>query len=455
MRRPWMHRRPQLGSADGRRVTPAPAARSSRGLFSCVAVLTAVALAPTIGVAQDQVLDTAYVAAESGAWTLSARAWRRVLDRSPNLAVAAAYTLRAAPADARFGIATAFLTPPISPGGRRAIAQLDLAWGMPRDAWAALQPLPPDDSTAQTWLEFADAARAAGASEVAHEAYSAALSVHPSADVAAHGAAAALAAGDPQGAWAMLQRASAMPGGTDSAVIATTLLPLRVRVLARLGRMGDAEATMARDGHLLSDDARIPAEREIAWGYVRLGDIPHARAAAAEYGLANDPDVAGWLALYAGDLKTARTDLQHPSNATPDALTALSLLSRTSVDSAPLVGEGFTSLARGDTAAAADRFVAASSVVTDAAPLLLATAARLHAAQHRDALAIPLWRKVVEQYAQAPEAPEADLEWGRALKRSADTTGAIARWQHLILTYPESALVPLAREELQAVKATA
>jgi tetratricopeptide (TPR) repeat protein len=420
-----------------------------------VPALFAFAGAPTIAGAQDQVLDTAYMAAESGAWTTSARAWRHVLDHSPNLAVAAAYTLRAAAAEARFGISSAFLAPPISLGGRRAIAQLDLGWGLPRDAWAALEPLPPDDSTAQTWLDFADAARAAGASAVAHEAYAAALSIHASADVAAHGAAAALAAGDPQGAWAMLQRASTMPGGTDSTVIGTTLLPLRVRVLARLGRMSDAEAAMARDGHLLSDDGRVPVEREIAWGYVRQGDIAHARAAATEYGLANDPDVAGWLALYAGDLKTARADLQHPSGATPDGLAALLLLSRTAVDSAPLVGEAFSSLARGDTSAAADHFVAASSVVTDAAPLLLAAAARLHVAQHHDALAIPLWRKVVEQFAQAPEAPEADLEWGRALKRGADTTGAIVRWQHLILTYPESALVPLAREELQAVKATA
>jgi hypothetical protein len=112
-------------------------------------------------------------------------------------------------------------------------------------------------------------------------------------------------------------------------------------------------------------------------------------------------------------------------------------------------------LARGDTAMAADRFVAASAVVRDAAPLLLATAARLHAAQHHDDLAIPLWRQVVEQYADAPEAPEADLEWGRALRRTSDSAGAVARWEHLILTYPESALVPLARQEMDAVKSTA
>jgi hypothetical protein len=188
---------------------------------------------------------------------------------------------------------------------------------------------------------------------------------------------------------------------------------------------------------------------------VRLGDIAHARAAAANFGLTEDPDVKGLLALYAGDLGTARAMLQHPADASQDVLTALQLLSRTTLDSAPPVGQAFIALARGDTAEAAAQFVTASSVVRDAAPLLLATAARLHAAQHHDVLAIPLWRRVVEQYATAPEAPEADLEWGRALKRGADLTGAIARWQHLILTYPESALVPLARQELDTAKATA
>ena len=93
--------------------------------------------------------------------------------------------------------------------------------------------------------------------------------------------------------------------------------------------------------------------------------------------------------------------------------------------------------------------------MADAAPLLLATAARLHMARHDDGRAIPLWRRVVEQYATAPEAPEADLEWGRALKRQTDHAGAVARWQHLILTYPESALVPQARRELELAKAAA
>lgn len=422
------------------------------------AVCAASALVPRSARAQSDLLDSAYAAAEMGMWDASAHAWRRVLERNANLAGAAAYTLRAAPTEARASIRRQLLSPPVVPGGRRALAQLETAWGSPRDGWAALQGLPATDSTVVEWIEFADAAEAAGAPLVARDAYVAALAVHPTADVAVRAADAALSGGDASQALTLLDRAAAATrasGVPDTAAVAATLVPLRVRALVRLGRMDDAEAQVRATAGRLSPDTRGLLEREITWGYVRTGDIPHARAAAVRFGLSDDTEVGGWLALYAGDLKGARAALHRTDGLSPDGLTALTLLGRTTVGTAPAVGEAFVLLARGDTAAAADRFVAASSVVRDAAPLLLATAARLHAAQHRDALAVPLWRTVVEQYASAPEAPEADLEWGRALKRSADPAGAIARWEHLILSYPESALVPLARRELEAAKATA
>ena len=429
---------------------------SVRGrFFAASLVLGCTLLLSGIASAQDQGIDSAYTFAENGAWVPAARAWRHVLDHNQNLALAAAYTLRAAPADARPTISATFLAPPLSPGARRTLAQLDLAWGQPREGWTALEALPPGDSAGDAWLEFADAARTSGAAAIAREAYNAALGVHPSADVAAHGAAAALASGDAGAALTMLQRATTMPGAGDSATIAGMLLPLRIRALARLGRMAAAESVMVVDGKRLGEGSRLPIEREVAWGYVRLGDIDRARAAAAKFGLSDDPDVRGWLALYEGDLKTARRDLKHPGAMTGDGLTAMTVLSRTTADSAPLVGRAFVLLARGDTAAAAEDFVTASSQLIDAAPLLLVTAARLHAAQRRDSVAIGLWRVVIERYNGAPEAPEADLEWGRVLRRRSDNAGAVERWEHLILNYPESALVPLARQELEALRATA
>ena len=87
----------------------------------------------------------------------------------------------------------------------------------------------------------------------------------------------------------------------------------------------------------------------------------------------------------------------------------------------------------------------------DATTLLLATAAQLDADRH-DARAVTLWQLIVQQHADAPEAPEAELEWARALRRSGQTNAAVDRLEHLILTYPQSALVPQARRELDELR---
>ena len=87
-----------------------------------------------------------------------------------------------------------------------------------------------------------------------------------------------------------------------------------------------------------------------------------------------------------------------------------------------------------------------------AAPLVLAMSARLLTARNDDARAVPIWTKIVSDYSTSPEAPEGDLEWARAALRARDGGTAIARLEHLLLTYPTSALAPQARRELEAAK---
>jgi len=108
-----------------------------------------------------------------------------------------------------------------------------------------------------------------------------------------------------------------------------------------------------------------------------------------------------------------------------------------------------------DSAQAAARFERAAGELSDAAPLLLALAARVETARRQERPAIALWQRIVQRFAAAPEAAEADLEWGRLLRRRGDTGGAVERFEHLILTYPQSALVPQARRELEAVRSGA
>ena len=69
-----------------------------------------------------------------------------------------------------------------------------------------------------------------------------------------------------------------------------------------------------------------------------------------------------------------------------------------------------------------------------------------------DARAVPIWTRIVTDYSTSPEAPEGDLEWARAALRARDGGTAIARLEHLLLTYPTSALAPQARRELDTAR---
>jgi len=144
--------------------------------------------------------------------------------------------------------------------------------------------------------------------------------------------------------------------------------------------------------------------------------------------------------------------LRTSTETTPELATALAIVARIRADSAPSLGRAFLMLARNDSAGAAVAFAEAADRQVDATSILLATAAQLRAALKDDTQAIALWRRIVEQQPATPEAPSAELEWARALRRHGDSAAAVARLEHLILTYPQSALVPQARRELELAR---
>jgi len=232
-------------------------------------------------------------------------------------------------------------------------------------------------------------------------------------------------------------------------------LPLEIRALAQLGRAAEAERLIREAGDALDARTKQSYARQVAWGWIRAGQVERARAALAGASGDDEDEVTAWIALYDGDLARARAGLKRPSDATSDVVNAIALLSRTRADSSRAVGAAFLALARGDSAQAAARFERAAGELSDAAPLLLALAARVETARRQERPAIALWQRIVQRFAAAPEAAEADLEWGRLLRRRGDTGGAVERFEHLILTYPQSALVPQARRELEAVRSGA
>ncbi|HEX5436016.1 MAG TPA: tetratricopeptide repeat protein [Gemmatimonadaceae bacterium] len=393
--------------------------------------------------------EIAQVRASTGQWAQSAAAWRRAVTDNSYLDQAAVFSLSAVSEAARPQVRAILAAPPITAGARRILAALELGWGSPQQAWLALKDLPPDSSAVAAWLSFAGRAEEVQSWLTARDALMLVLAHKHDASVATRAATDALSGGDAESAVALAGRAEP---GMDSAEAASTVLPVHLRALSTLGRPQDATRLLnayapyakgAQSGRLMQD---------VAWGWIRVGKMAEAKALLERAHLGPAGEMDGWIALYQGDLVTARKHLTaQDESASPQLVLALSLLQRTTADSAPEVGQAFLAMARGDTAAAAAAFQQAAKQVPDAATLLLATAAELYNGRH-DPHAQEIWESIVVHHPDAPEAPEAELGWARALQRAGDRTEAVQRLEHLILTYPQSALVPQARRELERLQ---
>jgi len=403
-----------------------------------------------LGTTKDLQLELAQARAAQGQWVESAQAWREALLTADYLEQAAAYALAPTPMAARQQIREIFLASPIEVPSRRALADLETGWGSPADGWNALKDLPPDSTAADAWSEFAKRAEAEDRWTIAREALELAVRWRRTPELALRAATAALNAGD---APAALRLAPLTDAKGDSSLVARSYLPLHARALSALGRPAEAERMVETYDRFLTPGARNTLTRTIAWGWVRTGNMNRARAALAATGVDGDSsDAAGWLALYEGNLKAARGLLRGGTESSPELALALGLIARLKADSAPAIGHAFLALARGDSAGAIAQFLQAADQTPSVRSLLLLTAAQVEAARKNDAAAIALWKRIVESQGETPEAPQAELEWARLLRRNGDNPGATEHLEHMILTYSRSALVPQARRELELAK---
>jgi tetratricopeptide (TPR) repeat protein len=403
-----------------------------------------------LGSTKDLQFEIAQARAAEGQWIESATAWRLALINADYLEQAAAYALAPTPSATRQQIREIFMAPPIEVSSRRALADLETTWGSPSDGWNALKSLPPDSSSADAWSEFAKRAEAEERWTVARDALEAALTWKHTPELALRAAQAAMNTGD--GA-AAIRLAPLADAHGDSALIARSYLPLHARALSALGQPAEAERLVTAYDRFLSPGAKNSLTRTIAWGWVRTGDMNRARAALASAGVEGDSsDAAGWLALYDGNLKTARALLRGGTESTPELALALGLIARFKADTSPAIGKAFLALARGDSAGAAQQFVDAAEKTPQVRSALLTTAAQIQTARKNDVAAVELWKRIVDSEKDSPEAPQAELEWARILRRTGDNAGAQQHLEHMILTYPTSALVPQARRELELAK---
>ena len=401
-----------------------------------------------MGSARGFAYELAQLRAAKGQWEASAQAWRAALSDNAYLAQAALFALAPTPAGSRDAVRRALSSSPPSLGPLKTLAELELLWGSPREGWNALRSLEPDSSVVATWTDFAQRASDAGAWLVARDALVAANEARPAPELVARAATAALEGGDAPGAVALAEHAEAT---LDSASAARAVLEAHLRALAALGQPNEGERFLALYSPYLSPDARDSHARLVAWGWVRNGRIDRAKRLLESAG-GDDDQIDGWLALYQGDLSGARERLSPSSEAQPELLTVLALLERSKAERSPEAGSAFLTLARGDTLAAAADFKTAAAALPEAGSLLLSVAARLYNARNALPEAMAIWQSIVDSTPHAPEAPEAELEWARALRRSGNTQASVKRLEHLILTYPESAMVPQARREMELAR---
>ena len=396
-------------------------------------------------------IEVAQLRSALGLWNAAAVEWVKALRSESYLEQAAAYSLFPATGVHRDSV-RAVLRDATQAGAKKVLGTLELQWGAARDGWRALSTLTVADSAYESWKDFAEDAEHQGAWLAARDALAAMIKERPNATLAVRAASAAMSGGEPASALDFLSVARRV---LQPFQVRLQVLPIEVRALASLGRAAEAERLVRESSEFLDLSTRQSYSRQIAWGWIRAGAVDKARAALGDASSDDAEEVTAWIALYDGDFKKARVGLRRPQDATADVVTVISLLGRTSADSARGVGAAFLALARGDSAQAAARFERAADEISDAAPLLLAIAARVQTARRQDAAAITLWQRIVQRYTAAPEAAEADLEWGRSLRKRGDLAGATERFEHLILSYPQSALVPQARRELDAVRSGA
>lgn len=402
-----------------------------------------------LGSGRDFAMELGQLRAAMGLWEPAATSWREAVSTASYLHEAALFALAPTPAASRPAVLTVMMAAPIAVPPRRVAASLALHWNEPRAAWDALRMLPPDDSVAAAWVDFAERAEAAASWLVARDALLAIMKYKPSSDAAVRAATDALNGGDNTSALDLSMRAAI---GLDSAETAKRTLAVRVQALSALGRHEEAEKLLAAYMPHLDESTRGRLLGVVARGWVRAGALGRARAALAGASEDEREDIAGWLALYEGDLGTARKLLRRSEERGSQAVLALSFLTRTRADSSKQAGAAFLALARGDTVVAVTQLVAAASSLRDAAPLLLLESARLLATRRDAAAAMRTWETLVEKHGSSPESAEAELEWARALRKGGRTSEAIIRLEHLILTHPQSALLPQARRELDELR---
>jgi tetratricopeptide (TPR) repeat protein len=411
--------------------------------------------------------ELAELAQRTGDWEIAASEWGLAVTATPTELPNAAAELGDAPEERRDRIARTLTASGASQPRLRLAAELVLQWGDPTRAWSLFEQSlgPPSATEARALYRFADLAaeletpaawRVRGhALRKFADMVPALLAVRARSDAAR----AYLAGGDPEAARVQLSLVADDPTAPPEAKrLAQTTL---VRAFIQGGQLDSAAAYLSRA--TLGEEERNELRYALARGWIRQGALDQADTLLAGDSSVDASALRGKIALYRGDLQVARVLLIAAGPYAGDrheatersALVALIVQLSGGKDRVPELGAALLTLARGDSATAtADLWQAARLLPVEhgrADVLLLAgrVAARPGG---DDASAASLFDEAIRTGGARPAAAAAELEWARLFARQGDLAAAREHLEHLILSYPESAVVPEARRELERVK---
>jgi tetratricopeptide (TPR) repeat protein len=408
--------------------------------------------------------EMAQLAIADGDYATAAREWVPAVRRLPGYRITAVATLGHAPAIKRDEILRILAAEPDFTA-RRLESELRVKWGDPLGGLSSLERgLEPSRGQAVEalralvdqlrMLRSPDALLAQGR---ALELIAARLPAEQASRVRLEAAQAYAAAGDRDAARKMLDGLA--DDRTTPSAVSSGAAGALVTVLIGEGKLSEAGRRLAELRPQMSGEEHAELRRSLVAAYVRQGELDRADSTLGRDSTIEGFALAGWIRLYRGDLKGAvgafksagpyagdRADATHRT-------TMLALLQPIQADSLAPLGAALLQLEQSDTTAA----VAGLEGVAQRLPAakggaeIQLLAGRLSKARGDPELAERLYRAAASTEVPAT-APAAELALAELLLDQQRTEDAIDQLEHLILTYPESALVPQARRTLDQAR---
>jgi predicted Zn-dependent protease len=236
---------------------------------------------------------------------------------------------------------------------------------------------------------------------------------------------------------------------------ATTLLG----VLLSEGKLEEAADRLAELRSKVPPEEYDALRRRMALAWIKQGNLARADSAMAADSSVEGMAVSGRIRLYRGDVRGALELFKAAGPYAGDRAQAtsrtalLALLQPLERDSMPELGQALLQLEQGDTVSASsglERLAADLPPQHGGAELHL-LAGRLNAASGKPIEAERLLRAAAVKEAPST-APAAELALAELLIAARRGGEAVEILEHLILTYPESALAPQARRKLDEAR---